>query len=160
MELIALDVHKKYSLLRVEGEDRKLIREQRIEHRRGAIRNSLSMYTRGSPVAVETTGNWYWVVRDVEEAGLTPQLVHAGKAKLFMGLSNKTDKLDVKGLIVLQRNGTLPTVWIPPEDLRDKRELPRTRMALTGQRTQLKNRIHATLAKYGIMIEEVSAESP
>jgi hypothetical protein len=28
-----------------------------------------------------------------------------------------------------QRNGMLPTVWIPPGDLRDQRDLPRTRMA-------------------------------
>jgi transposase len=49
---------------------------------------------------------------------------------------------------MLQRNGMLPTVRIPPGALRDQRELPRTRMVLVRQRTQLKNRLHATLAKY------------
>src|SRR5438128_9400120 len=44
----------------------------------------------------------------------------------MMGLINKTDKLDVHGLNRLQRNGTLPTVWIPPRPLRDLRELTRT----------------------------------
>jgi len=34
--------------------------------------------------------------------------------------------------------------------LRDKRELTRTRMVLVAQRTQLKNRIHSTLDKYGL----------
>src|SRR5262249_15393914 len=71
-------------------------------------------------------------------------------AKLMMGEINKTDKLDVRGLNRLQRNGTLPTVWIPPGVLRDQRDLPRTRMVLVRQRTQLKNRIHATLAKYAL----------
>ena len=37
--------------------------------------------------------------------------------------------------------------------LRDKRDLARTRMALVDQRTKLKNRIHATLAKYGLCVE-------
>jgi transposase len=74
--------------------------------------------------------------------------VHARKAKLMMGEINKTDKLDVRGLNRLQRAGTLPTVWIPPGELRDQRDLPRTRMVLVRQRTQLKNRIHATMAKY------------
>src|SRR5919198_935690 len=60
------------------------------------------------------------------------------------------------GLNQLQRNGTLPTVWIPPGELRDQRDLPRTRMALVRQRTQLKNRIHATLAKYALQCSEVS----
>lgn len=156
MRMIALDVHKRYSLLRAEEGDRTLVEERRIEHRRGTIRNAMEKYPEGTPVAVETVGNWYWIVSEIEEAGLEPRLVHAGKAKLFMGLGNKTDKLDAQGLNVLQRNGTLPTVWIPPGELRDKRELPRTRMTLVRQRTQLKNRIHATLSKYGIQIDDVS----
>jgi hypothetical protein len=57
----------------------------------------------------------------------------------------------------LQRNGTLPVVWIPPGDLRDQRDLPRTRMILVRQRTRLKNRIHATLAKYALTIRGVRA---
>lgn len=66
---------------------------------------------------------------------------------------NKTDKLDVHGLNRLQQNQTLPTVWVPPGELRDLRELTRTRMVLTRQRTQLKNRLTSTLAKYGLTIE-------
>ena len=74
----------------------------------------------------------------------------------MMGQINKTDKLDARGLNTLQRNGTLPTVWIPPGELRDQRELPRTRMTLVRQRTQLKNRLHATLAKYALHDLEVT----
>jgi transposase len=86
-------------------------------------------------------------VDEIEAAGQVPQLVHARKAKLMLGMVNKTDTLDARGLNRLQRTGTLPTVWIPPGALRDQRDLPRTRMVLTRERTRLKNRIHATLAK-------------
>ena len=44
--------------------------------------------------------------------------MHLRKAKLMMGLINKTDQLDVHGLNTLQRNRTLPVVWIPPRGLR------------------------------------------
>jgi hypothetical protein len=64
------------------------------------------------------------------------------------GQINKTDTLDARELNMLQRNGTLLTVGTPPGASRDQRELPRTRMVLVRQRTQLKNRLHATLAKY------------
>jgi len=74
----------------------------------------------------------------------------------MLGMVNKTDKLDARGLNRLQRAGTLPTVWIPPGALRDQRDLPRTRMVLTRERTRLKNRIHATLAKYGLRLEGIS----
>jgi hypothetical protein len=67
--------------------------------------------------------------------------VHARKAKLMMGEINKTDRLDVRWLNRLQQAGTLPTVWIPPGELRDQRDLPRNRMVFVRQRTQLKNRI-------------------
>jgi transposase len=40
-------------------------------------------------------------------------------------------------------------VWIPPGPLRELRELTRTRVVMVAQRTRWKNRITATLAKYG-----------
>src|SRR5947209_12744694 len=126
-EYIAFDSHKRYSL--VEREDvasGKIVQQVRLTHGPGAVRRYLARCTPGTAVALEATGNWYWIVEEIEQAGLQPRLVHPRKAKLMMGLINKTDKLDVHGLNRLQRNGTLPTVWIPPRPLRDLRELTRT----------------------------------
>lgn len=156
MQCIAFDTHKRYTLASVASEDGRIVREERIDHERGALRGFLEHCERGAPVAVETIGHWYWVVDEIEAAGCVPRLVHARKAKLMMGMLNKTDKLDARGLNRLQRTGTLPTVWIPPGALRDQRELPRTRMVLVRQRTRLKNRIHATLAKYALHAFPVS----
>lgn len=153
MEIIAFDSHKRYTLASVETKDGKPVKEERINHRRGEICRFLANCQRGSPVAIETIGNWYWIIDEIEQAGMQPRLVHARKAKLMLGCINKTDKLDVRGLNKLQRTGTLPTVWIPPGDLRDKRELPRTRMVFGRQRTRLKNRIQSVLAKYGLQAE-------
>jgi len=156
MQYIAFDVHKKYTWATVEDQSARVVRQGRIDHRRGALRAFLSACAPDLPVAVETVGNWYWVVDEIEAAGFDPQLVNARLAKLMIGQVNKTDKLDNRGLNRLQRSGTLPTVWIPPAAVRDARELPRTRMMLVGQRTQLKNRVHSTLAKYGLSLPEVS----
>ena len=124
MEYIAFDAHTHYTLASVVRPNGDLVREERIEHDRGSLREFLERCERGSPVAVETIGNWYWIVDEIEAAGCVPKLVHAGKAKLMMGEINKTDRLDARGLNRLQRNGTLPTVWIPPGELRDQRDLP------------------------------------
>jgi transposase len=72
----------------------------------------------------------------------------------MMGNVHKTDKIDAHGLAILLHNVTLPAVWIPPHQIRDERELPRTRMAFTKLRNALKNRIHATLAKYALSIQD------
>jgi transposase len=158
MSIIAFDSHKRYTFARVENDNGEHPQEFRIEHRRGNIAGFLSKQQRGSPVAIETIGNWYWIVDEIEQAGMEPHLVHARKAKMMFGCINKTDKLDAKGLNVLQRAGTLPTVWIPPGEVRDKRELPRTRMVFARERTRLKNRMHSVLAKYGLQdaFEDIS----
>ena len=155
-QYFACDAHKRYSLFGGATETGKSGEYVRVEHRRSSMRNYLGKIPPGSPIAIETVGNWYWIVDEMEKAGHKPLLVNAGKAKLMMGQINKTDKIDVDGMTLLMRNGTLPTVWIPPAEIRDQRELPRMRMALVDVRTKLKNRIHATLAKYAIGIEEVS----
>jgi transposase len=156
MENIALDVHKHYTWARVENSEGRELYASRLAHSRGCIKNFVQRWTPGSAVAVETVGNWYWVVDEIEAGGGKPQLVNARLAKLMMGSVNKSDKLDAKGLNRLQRTGTLPTVWIASSPVRDARELPRTRMVFSRQRTQLKNRVHATLGKYGYVVDEVS----
>jgi transposase len=155
-EYISFDSHKHYTIMEREDIPTQAARQCRIDHAPGAIRAALHGCGAGTGVAVEATGNWYWIVTEIEQAGLRPLLVHPRKAKLMMGLINKTDRLDVHGLNRLQRNGTLPTVWIPPADLRDLRELTRVRMVLAAQRTRLKNRISATLAKYGLVVTDAS----
>jgi transposase len=156
MQYISFDAHKHYTIASVEHHTGGVVREMRLAHERGVIRDFLGQCDPGSPVAVETVGNWYWLVDEIEDAGMLPQLVNTRKAKLMLGAINKTDKLDVRGLNRLQRTGTLPTVWIPPAEVRDQRDLPRTRMVLTRTRTRLENRIHATLAKYALSVSDGS----
>ncbi len=153
---IAFDSHKRYTLVEMEHIETGKTRQFRVNHSRGAIRACLKGCEAGTPVALESIGSWYWIVDEIEEAGLVPLLVHPRKAKLMMGMINKSDKLDVHGLNRLQRNKTLPTVWVPPGELRDLRELTRTRMVLTAQRARLKNRILSTLNKYGWTLGEYS----
>ncbi|MEW6570593.1 MAG: IS110 family transposase [Nitrospirota bacterium] len=150
MHMIAFDSHKRYTVASVQSIDGRIIKEARINHSRGNIVRFLVQWDKGSPVAVETIENWYWIVEEIEHAQMRPRLVHARKAKLMLGMINKTDKLDARGLYRLQQTGTLPTVWIPPLEIRDKRELPRTRMVIAHQRTRLKNRIHSVIDKYGL----------
>lgn len=155
-EYISFDSHGHYTLAEREDAATGRTVQHRIEHSPGAITAYLASCPKGSAVAVEALGSWYWIVHEIEQSGCRPMLVHPRKAKLMMGMINKTDKLDVHGLNRLQRNGTLPTVWIAPGELRDLRELTRTRMVFTRQRTMLKNRLTSTLAKYCLAVEDCS----
>ena len=92
MENIALDVHKHYTWARVENTEGQQLYASRLAHSRGCIKNFVQRWTPGSPVAVETVGNWYWVVDEIEAGGGKPQLVNARLAKLMIGNANKSDK--------------------------------------------------------------------
>jgi transposase len=149
-QIIGCDAHRRYSIFAIFDTSTLSLQQVRVNHQPGAIKDFLSYFPKGTPVALETVGNYYWIVDEIEQAGCIPQLAHAAKAKVIMGNINKTDKLDAKGLATLVHLGSLPTVWLPPGEIRDERELHRTRMALSKVRTALKNRIHSTLAKYAL----------
>jgi transposase len=119
----------------------------RVSHDKGELTTYLRSLPAGTPVAVETTGYWYWLLDEIEKASLKPQLAHALAAKRTLVSPNKTDKLDAKGLATLLRNGTLPEVWAPSGDLRAVRGLMRSRLAARRFSTALKNRITAALAR-------------
>jgi hypothetical protein len=94
MVYIALDAHKHYSFASIESADGRRRREARVEHEPGSIHRFLEQFERGSPVAVETVGNWYWIVQEIERGSMVPKLVHARRAKMMLASVNKTDRLD------------------------------------------------------------------
>ena len=86
MECIALDCHKKYTYAVVEDE-------------KGWVKVGdawlLAAFFKegchpGSPVAVETVGNRYWIVDEIEKACCVPRLVHAWSNKEPDSSSGKT----------------------------------------------------------------------
>jgi len=150
---VACDAHKHFSLFAVLDGAGQLVQQIRVGHVPGAIGDFLSQFPEGTPVALETVGNWYWIVDEIESSGCIPLLAHAARAKIMMGNIHKTDKLDARGLATLLYLGKLPSVWIPPADVRDERELPRTRMTFSQHRTRVKNRIRSTLTKYALSLD-------
>lgn len=151
-QFIGCDAHKKFSVFVAVNEKGQAGGALRIEHDRRLYREFLAQLPAHSSIAVEASGYYNWLVDEMEHAGHCPKLAHPLEAKRRMGLTNKTDKLDARGLAILLRNGTLPEVWIPPSQLRDQRELLRLRIFLVRLRTQVKNRIHGTLARHNVQI--------
>src|SRR5215472_387867 len=148
-QYIGCDSHRRYSVFVVMDEKGRATAPMRVEHNRSEVRDFLKRLPAGSNVAIESTGGWYWLVDELEAAGLTPRLAHAYDAKQRMTGRNKTDPLDARGLAMELLTGTLPSIWIPPAELRDLRGLLRARLALRGQSTQAKNRVSAAVNRYG-----------
>ena len=74
MEYIAFDSHKHYSWVEREAAASGAVRHCRLEHAPGGVRAYLRGCQPGTAVAVEATGNWYWIVEEIEQAGLQPDV--------------------------------------------------------------------------------------
>src|SRR3989449_8725548 len=81
MEYIAFDAHKHYTLASVVRPDGQLVREERIEHDRGSLREFLDRRERGSPVGGEKDGDWCLVVDGSSGPGLVPKDGECGRAR-------------------------------------------------------------------------------
>ena len=145
-QFIGCDAHKKFSVFVAVNEKGHAGEALRVAHDRQLYREFLARLPAHSAIAVEASSSYSWVVDEMERLRHRPKLCNPLEAKRRMGLTNKTDKLDARGLAILLRNGTLPEVWIPPGELRDQRELLRLRIFLVRMRTRVKNRIQARWA--------------
>ena len=56
---VGCDAHKRYSQFAILDQGGKLCGQARVEHGPGAVRAFLESLPEGTPVALESVGNWY-----------------------------------------------------------------------------------------------------
>lgn len=148
---IGIDFHTQYSTVAVMDENGYIVDEQTLYHSDiEDLMNYFSSFTPGTPVAIEATRNWYWLVDCLQDLGLNVKLVHAKKTRIIAESTIKTDKIDARILAHLDRCNFLPQAYIADRPTRSQRELLRYYMSLVKIRASVKNRVHAILAKNNI----------
>jgi transposase len=153
------DSHRKYSVFVAMDELGRTSSPIRVEHQLKELGLLLRHVPPGTDVAVEATGSWYWLVDEIEAAGLVPHLAQPFAAQRMVATGGKkTDSVDARGLATLLRNGTLPETWIPDAANRDLRNLMRTRLALREYQTGIKNRMVAAINCYGLRDPEEDSD--
>jgi len=85
---VGVNAHRRYSQFAILDQDGQLQHQARVDHEPGAIHAFLENLPEGTPVALETVGNWYWMADEIEAAGCVALLTHAAKAKVMMGNVN------------------------------------------------------------------------
>jgi len=81
---VGCDAHKHFSVFALLDDHGNLAQHTRVDHRPGAIRGFLQGLPKGTPVALESVGNWYWIVDEIQAAGCLPLLANPAKAKLMI----------------------------------------------------------------------------
>jgi transposase len=99
----------------------------------------------------------YWKpVWNILEDGFELLLVNPRHMKAVPG--RKTDIKDCEWIGQLLQHGLLRASFVPPEVIRDLRELTRRRARLTQQRTQITNRIQKVLEDANIKLGAVASD--
>lgn len=155
MLCVGVDLHQHYFFATVMDEKGKVLSEDKVETLDRQIAEYFQPLTKDDKVevAVEPISSWYYFYEIVEGLGCSVHLVNPLKVKAIASARIKTDKIDSNILAHLLRTNLLPEAYIPCRDIRDLKELLRTRASLVHLRTEVKNRIHAILHKTGIQHE-------
>ncbi len=152
---IGLDGHREFSRMTWRDQDRQVLGRGRLNHRdREAMCKQLQQFPPNTPVILEATFGWPWLCDQMQELGLEPHLANSRKLAAWRearGLP-KTDRMDAD---LLSEMWSEPNrwweVWLPPKEVRIRREWLRYRSGLIGTQTGFKNRIHAVLHRHGIL---------
>lgn len=107
-------------------------------------------------VVMESTGVYWKPVFNILEDEFEVMLVNARHVKNVPG--RKTDKADSKWLGKLLISGLLKGSFVPPEEIRQLRDMSRYRKKLIGQIASEKNRIQRILEDANIKLSRVVSD--
>lgn len=158
---VGCDLHKQqitFCILDAEG---KMLKRGRLATTREAIQAFAKAELRISDeVSMEATTNTWAVVDLIEPCVARVVVSNPMTTKAIAAAKIKTDRIDAKVLADLLRCRYLPEVWQPDPATRKLRRLTSRRAGLGGDRTSIKNRIHAALAMRLITVPEKDLFSP
>jgi transposase len=145
---VGVDLHKKAATFHVLSQDGTSLGSGSFDVRPDSIRAFAADHLRPTDhLAVEVTSNTWAFVRLVKPYVAKVVVSNPMKTKAIAEANIKTDKVDALVLAQLLRCDYLPSVWVPTPPVEDSRALAARRTALVNQRTAIRNRIHAVLAR-------------
>lgn len=107
-------------------------------------------------VAMESTGVYWKPVYHVLEESCDIKLANAQRIKNVPG--RKTDISDAEWIAKLLRSGLIEGSFVPPQDIRELRDLTRHRKKMVNHATAEKNRIQKVLESAGIKLGSVISD--
>jgi len=148
---VGIDVGKRFCQAALKAEDGRLLDELRFENTSQGVHELLTrIKAHGEARAVlESTANYWIRIHDMlEDHAIDTILANPRKTKLIAEAKIKSDKLDARTLATLLQGNLVFESYVPPKAKRENRILVRHRAGLVKTRTEIRNRIHAILAKH------------
>ncbi len=151
---VGLDVHKHYLVAAaVDPDKNEVLSPRRVPLARldTWVRKTL---TPSDAVILEMTTNAFQLYDDLLPHVHSVTIVHPPHVALITRAQVMTDKIAARILARLHAVGLLPSVWVPPAEVRDERALVAQRSKMVRLSTQAKNRLHAVLHRHHLLPPE------
>lgn len=146
MPYAGLDVHKRVIEAAIIDEYGRLLHRDRLPCSRETLRHFAAEHLGPEVrVALEATTNTWALVELLEPFAQEVVVSNPLRTRAIAEAKIKTDRVDALVLAQLLRCDYLPRVWQPDPHTRQQRRRTSRRASLVGDRTRVKNRIHAVL---------------
>jgi transposase len=148
---LAVDLHKDYVLVGGVNARLEIVLPPRRIELEAWPRWAQANLHQTDALVVESTSNAWDFYDGI--ASLVGQAVVANPrlVKLIAASRVKTDKVDTLSLAKLLATGFIPTVWVPPLEVREARGLLAHRRRLVHNRTMVTNRLQSVLQRHNLV---------
>src|SRR5215467_7895577 len=143
---VGIDLDKRSSPIAVLTEEGEFV-QPRLTNEAGGFEKFFAQLPPQTPIAIEASGTWWWLVDLLEHLGHRPILSNPKQTKAIAAARLKNDRVDAQRLALLLRGGDPHRGQQVPADLREARELVRHRIQLVWLRGVIRNRLQAMLAR-------------
>ena len=147
---IGIDLHKEYCYITALNQNGEIVRSEKIQNTREDLESLTHWIPPGSAIVLEACSTWYHIYDHLTGQGMNVKLAHPLKPRAIAEARIKTDKVDSEILARLLRADFIPEAYVPPQQIREQRDILRYKKSLVTMRTRIKNKIHALLGKNGV----------
>ncbi len=155
MMIIGCDFHPRFQQISYVDQETGECGECRMSHPDEAERFYRSLVGRSVRLGAEATGSFDWFRRLMQELGHEVLLGDASAIRASAPRKQKTDKRDAQHILKLLLEDRFPTVWQPPLENEDTRQLLLHRCRLVRMRTRIKNQLNAMARNEGLLSSRV-----
>ncbi|WP_157438794.1 IS110 family transposase, partial [Acidiplasma aeolicum] len=150
--VIGLDVHKRSVYATVMENDGNIIIQRNMENNMEQVNKFLSVY-KDHDIVIESSTSGKYLCKELLKLNYTIHLINPAKVPEISNNYKKTDREDSFQLADVYRKGGMKEIYIPSGEIENIRSLVRYRHSLGEELTLKKNKIHALLTSYGIIIK-------
>ena len=147
-----MDVHKRSITACLMNKEKVVLKTFKFDNNEKELEKVAEEY-RNESILIETSTSGKYVARFLRNRKVDVHLVSSKKLAVISESHKKTDRNDSRELAKLMVDRDFNEAYLPTDDIDEIRTLVRYRKSLGEENTIIKNKVHAILTLYGIMVQ-------